>query len=82
MRCAARTAHAKRIAVQYLRLSNAERAALRASLARMPEELQALFAPLSVEAARERRAGQAFSPVEQVWHLADLEREGFGCRAP
>lgn len=66
--------------MQYLRLSNAERAALRASLARMPEELQALFAPLSVEAARERRAGQAFSPVEQVWHLADLEREGFGCR--
>jgi hypothetical protein len=66
--------------VQYLRLSTAQRAALRESLARMPEELHALFSPLSAEQARERRAGQAFSPVEQVWHLADLEREGFGRR--
>jgi hypothetical protein len=54
--------------------------ALRDALARMPEELHALFSPLSAEAACERRAGQAFSPVEQVWHLADLEREGFGQR--
>ena len=25
-------------------------------------------------------AGGAFSPVEEVWHLADLEREGFAVR--
>jgi hypothetical protein len=30
--------------------------------------------------ARERRAGLAFSAVEQVSHLADLEHEGFGRR--
>ncbi len=66
--------------MQYLRLSTAERAALGEALARMPQELDALFAPLSAEVARERRAGQPFSPVEQVWHLADLEHEGFGRR--
>ncbi len=26
------------------------------------------------------RVGNVASPVEQVWHLADLEREGFGVR--
>lgn len=67
-------------AVQYLKLSTADRTALRASLARMPDELRALFDGLGAAAARERRAGQAFSPVEQVWHLADLERDGFGQR--
>ncbi len=46
----------------------------------MPEDLSALFASLSAAEARQRRAGQAFSPVEQVWHLADLEHEGFGRR--
>ena len=66
--------------MQYTRLSATDRAALRASLARMPEELSALFASLGAAEARERRAGQAFSPVEQVWHLADLEHEGFGRR--
>ncbi|MBS0386946.1 MAG: DinB family protein [Proteobacteria bacterium] len=66
--------------MQYLKLPTADRAALRAALARMPEDLAALFGQLNDAAARERRAGQAFSPVEQVWHLADLEREGFGLR--
>jgi DinB superfamily len=66
--------------VRYTSLSAVDRAALRDSLARMPEELSALFASLSAVEARERRAGQSFSPVEQVWHLADLEHEGFGRR--
>ncbi|MGH8253703.1 MAG: DinB family protein [Steroidobacteraceae bacterium] len=66
--------------MQYLRLAVAERTALRNSLARMPGELQALFAPLTAAQARERRAGHPFSPVEHVWHLADLEHEGFGRR--
>jgi hypothetical protein len=46
----------------------------------MPEELARLLHALSAAAARERRAGLAFSAVEQVWHLADLEHEGFGRR--
>jgi hypothetical protein len=63
-----------------MKLSELDRAALRTALARMPEELSGSFAALSALEARERRAGQAFSPVEQVWHLADLEHEGFGRR--
>ncbi len=66
--------------MQYTRLAESDRAQLRAALARMPAELSALFGALSAVDARERLAGQAFSPVEQVWHLADLEHEGFGRR--
>ena len=66
--------------MQYTSLNTVERAALRESLARMPDELATIFGQLGAAAARERRAGQAFSPVEQVWHLADLEHEGFGRR--
>lgn len=35
---------------------------------------------MSRTAARCRPAGGGFSLVENVWHLADLEREGFGAR--
>ncbi len=35
---------------------------------------------LSAEEARRRPAAGGFSLVENVWHLADLEREGFGVR--
>ena len=35
---------------------------------------------LSVSQARRRLEGGAFSFVEHVWHLADLEREGYGVR--
>jgi hypothetical protein len=37
------------------------------------------FGALSEHEAKDR-AGDIASPVEQVWHLADLEREGFGVR--
>ena len=66
--------------MEYLKLSSADRAQLRTALTRMPFELSAWFSGLSAADARERRAGQGFSPVEQVWHLADLEHEGFGRR--
>ncbi len=65
---------------QHSKLSPAERIAVRVALVRMPEELAGLLHGLSAAAARERRAGLAFSAVEQVWHLADLEHEGFGRR--
>ena len=61
-------------------LSPAERIAVRTALVRMPEELARVLHALSSATARERRAGLAFSAVEQVWHLADLEHEGFGRR--
>jgi len=68
------------VVMLYTKLAESDRAALRTALARMPEELRSRYAALSAAEARERRAGQAFSPVEQVWHLADLEHEGFGRR--
>jgi hypothetical protein len=66
--------------MRYLSLARPERAALWTSLETMPAFVAERFATLSAgEAARPGPAG-AFSPVEQCWHLADLEREGFGAR--
>lgn len=66
--------------MQYTKLPEAERAQLRAALARMPDDLAGWFAALGASEARARPAAEAFSPVEHVWHLADLEHEGFGRR--
>ena len=57
-----------------------ERAELIRSLSAMPGYLYEQFDSLTAEDARLPGPGGAFSPVEQVWHLADLEREGFGVR--
>src|ERR1700680_2756242 len=46
----------------------------------MPDYLYGQFDSLTAEDARLPGPSGAFSPVEQVWHLADLEREGFGVR--
>lgn len=48
-------------------------------LASMSTFLAERFGALADDEAR-RRVDDLFSPVEQVWHLADLEREGFGVR--
>lgn len=43
----------------------------------MPADIRRLFSAVATEdLARPGTAG-LFSPVEQVWHLADLEAEGF-----
>jgi len=66
--------------VKYLRMDGGSRQALLSNLRTMPEYL----AERSTASRRTRalRPGPAntFSPVEQCWHLADLEREGFGER--
>ena len=51
-----------------------------AALQAMPDFLAERFASLSTHDARRPGPDDAFSPVEQCWHLADLEREGFGVR--
>jgi hypothetical protein len=66
--------------MQYMKLPPPQRDALLASLAAMPELLAQEFANLPQELALRPGADGAFSPVEHVWHLADLEREGFGER--
>jgi DinB superfamily len=48
-------------------------------IAWMTSFLTERFGALSEDEAKVR-AGDVVSPVEQVWHLADLEREGFGVR--
>jgi hypothetical protein len=61
-------------------LSVAGREALLAELEGMPDFLAGMFGDLSSEAARRGGPRGTFSPVEQCWHLADLEVEGFGVR--
>jgi hypothetical protein len=66
--------------MQYTRLDTAERAQFLRTLAGMPAYLYEQFHELDADRARLPGAGGVFSPVEQVWHLADLEREGFAVR--
>ncbi len=66
--------------MRYMKLADPQRQKLWASLSGMHEFLQQAFGSLSVEEARTAGPAGAFSPVEQVWHLADLEAEGFGKR--
>jgi hypothetical protein len=66
--------------MQYMKLDDAGRQELLALLEAMPHFLQSSFASLSAEQVTVQGPDGSFSPVEQVWHLADLEREGFGVR--
>jgi hypothetical protein len=66
--------------MQSLADPRAEREALFAELRAMPRFLADRFAALSAEVARRGGPEGTFSPVEQCWHLADLEAEGFGAR--
>jgi hypothetical protein len=45
-----------------------------------PALLERAAAGMDASCARRRPAGGGFSFLENVWHLADLEREGFGVR--
>jgi hypothetical protein len=51
-----------------------------ASLAALPVYLAQSFSKLTPEEACAPRTDGTFSPVEHVWHLADVERDGFGER--
>ncbi|HKB70641.1 MAG TPA: DinB family protein [Thermoanaerobaculia bacterium] len=51
-----------------------------AGLAAMPARVAGFREAFAGDGARARPEPQAFSYVEQVWHLADLEVEGFGER--
>jgi hypothetical protein len=66
--------------MKYLLLTRVERADLWRALETMPAFLLEQFGSLSAERATLPGPDGAFSPVEQSWHLADLEREGFGVR--
>ena len=66
--------------MKYLKLNDVQRKELMESLTGMKNFLFENFGSLTLEEARVPGPGDSFSPVEQVWHLADLEREGFGLR--
>jgi hypothetical protein len=66
--------------MQYMALPTEQRAALMRSLEDMPQYLEQELLALQPEVIRQPAPDGTFSPVEQVWHLADLEREGFGSR--
>jgi hypothetical protein len=65
--------------MRYLLMTREDQNALLERLSAMPELLETAFGSLSAE---EARAGDrvGLSPVEQCWHLADLEREGYAVR--
>ena len=50
------------------------------ALGTMPAFLEQMSARFTAEAARRRGPEGSLSFVENVWHLADLEREGYGER--
>jgi hypothetical protein len=65
--------------MRYMLLTRESQDTLLAELSAMPETLDQAFGGLSAAEARIEGA-DGFSPVEQCWHLADLEREGYGVR--
>jgi hypothetical protein len=66
--------------VLYMKLTAIGRQQLLAELEAMPAFLKGTFEGLRAEQVTLAGPEGLFSPVEQVWHLADLEREGFGAR--
>ena len=66
--------------MRYLGLTTMEQDTLLADLAAMPDYLATAFAGLSPADAATAGPDGALAPVEQCWHLADLEREGYGLR--
>jgi hypothetical protein len=66
--------------MQYMRLGPSQREELMAALTGMPAYLRSVFADVAPEQMTAPGGDGTPSPVEQVWHLADLEREGFGVR--
>jgi hypothetical protein len=58
----------------------ADQESLLRQLEAMPDFLERVFASLSPWDAVTAVPNGSFSPIEQCWHLADLEREGYGVR--
>ena len=65
--------------MKYMRLPPVGQQQVLERLGSMPSFLAERFGALADDEAT-RRVGNLASPVEHVWHLADLEREGYGVR--
>jgi DinB superfamily len=66
--------------MQFVRMTSVDLEPLFAQLAAMPTFLQKTFGALAAQDATWRASSDTFAPVEQCWHLADLERDGFAVR--
>lgn len=66
--------------MRYLMLTPTDRAALLAALETMPAFLEAAYAGVTAAEAAAPGPGDTLGPAAQCWHLADLEREGYGAR--
>jgi DinB superfamily len=66
--------------MRYVGLAPLAQDALLDDLHAMPEYLASAFTGLSAADAAVPGPDGALAPVEQCWHLADLEREGYGLR--
>ena len=65
--------------MRYMLLTRADQDTLLERLSTMPAFLDDAFSGLSATDALIEGA-DGFSPVEQCWHLADLERDGYAVR--
>ena len=63
-----------------MQMTSADLDTVFAQLAAMPTFLEEAFGALSEQDAIWRGSRETFAPVEQCWHLADLERDGFAMR--
>jgi hypothetical protein len=72
--------NSRRSTVKYQLMDPVGQTELVAKLRTMPDFLMATFGTLSASEATRPGPDNAFSPVEQCWHLVDLEREGFALR--
>jgi DinB superfamily len=66
--------------MKFLKLDKLEREAIYRELESMPDFLADTFGGLTSAEAATTLSADALSPVEQCWHLADLEREGYAVR--
>ena len=66
--------------VNYMRLDKNKQRDFLAGLTCMADFLEAAFADLTPQARVKNAADGSFSPIEHVWHLADLEQQGFAER--
>jgi hypothetical protein len=66
--------------VKYMKMTVTERESLLADLASMPDFVERMLGQLTSADALIRGSDGLLSPVEQCWHLADLERDAYAVR--
>ncbi len=66
--------------MQYMRLNKQQQIDFLAELASMPNYLELAFTDLAPHDRRRNGVDGSFSPIEHIWHLADLEQRGFAAR--